>query len=100
MIGAFAPRERAGAARSPLDPRAPDRTRNRSRPDGCRSPNAALLLETARHGGDAMVRKVYGRSAQVRHRAAAVEYRVEQYAAKLGERLAAVRGATLARPYA
>jgi len=47
-----------------------------------------------------MVRKVYGRLAQVRHRAAAVEYRVEQYAAKLGERLAAVRGATLARPLA
>ncbi len=49
------------------------------------------------HGGDAMVRKVYGHLGQVRHRAAAVEYRVEQYATKLGERLAAVRGATLAR---
>ncbi len=45
------------------------------------------------HGGDAMVRKVYGHLGQVRHRAEAVEYRVEQHAAKLGERLRALRGA-------
>ncbi len=36
-----------------------------------------------------MVRRVYGHLGQVRHRAEAVEYRVEQHAAKLGERLAA-----------
>ena len=38
------------------------------------------------HGGEAMVRKVYGHLGQVRHRAEAVEYRVEQHAAKLGGR--------------
>src|SRR5205807_7528856 len=45
------------------------------------------------HGGEAMVRKVYGHLGQVRHRAEAVEYRVEQHAAKLGARLEALRGA-------
>jgi integrase len=44
------------------------------------------------HGGEAMVRKVYGHLGQVRHRAEAVEYRVEQHAAKLGARLEALRG--------
>jgi len=52
------------------------------------------------HGGDAMVRKVYGHLGQVRHRAEAVEYRAEQHAAKLGERLEAVRAASLAQPLA
>jgi integrase len=42
------------------------------------------------HGGEAMVRKVYGHLGQVRHRAEAVEYRVEQHAAKLGARLEAL----------
>ena len=42
------------------------------------------------HGGEAMVRNVYGHLGQTRHRAAAVEYRVEQHAAKLGERLEAL----------
>ena len=41
-------------------------------------------------GGETMVRRVYGHLGQVRHRAEAVEYRVEQHAAKLGERLAAL----------
>ncbi len=36
------------------------------------------------HGGEAMVRKVYGHLGQVRHRAEAVEYRAEQHVAKLG----------------
>jgi integrase len=44
------------------------------------------------HGGEAMVRRVYGHLGQVRHRAEAVEYRVEQHAAKLGARLEALRG--------
>ncbi len=43
------------------------------------------------HGGESMVRRVYGHLGQVRHRANVVEYRVEQHAAKLGERLAALR---------
>jgi len=38
-----------------------------------------------------MVRRVYGHLGQVRHRAEVVEYRVEQYAAKLGGRLEALR---------
>ena len=42
------------------------------------------------HGGDSMVRRVYGHLGELRHRAAVVEYRVEQHAAKLGERLAAL----------
>jgi len=45
------------------------------------------------HGGETMVRKVYQHFGQVRHRAEAVEYRVEQHAAKLGARLEALRGA-------
>jgi hypothetical protein len=45
------------------------------------------------HGGTAMVRKVYGHLGQVRHRAKAVEYRVEQFADKLGERLEAMERA-------
>ena len=36
------------------------------------------------HGGEAMVRKVYGHLGQVRHGAEAVEYRAEQHVAKLG----------------
>src|SRR5216684_7963197 len=42
------------------------------------------------HGGEAMVRRVYGHLGRLRHRAEVVEYRVEQHAAKLG---ALVRGA-------
>jgi len=45
------------------------------------------------HGGDALVRRVYGHLGEVRHRAEVVEYRVEQHAAKLEARLAAVRAA-------
>ncbi len=43
------------------------------------------------HGGEAMVRRVYGHLGQVRQRIEVVEYRVEPYAAILGDRLAAVR---------
>ena len=35
------------------------------------------------HGGEAMVRRVYGHLGQVRHRAEVVEYRVEQHAVAL-----------------
>ncbi len=44
------------------------------------------------HGGEAMVRRVYGHLGPLRHRAEVVEYRVEQHAAKLGARLEALRG--------
>ncbi len=44
------------------------------------------------HGGEAMVRRVYGHLGQVRHRSEAVEYRIEQHAAKLGARLEVLRG--------
>ncbi len=43
------------------------------------------------HGGDALVRRVYGHLGETRHRAEAVEYRVEQHAAKLKDRLTALR---------
>jgi integrase len=43
------------------------------------------------HGGEAMVRRVYGHLGQVRHRAENVEYRVEQHVAKLGTRLERLR---------
>jgi len=44
------------------------------------------------HGGEAMVRRVYGHLGHVRHRSEVVEYRIEQHAAKLGGRLEALRG--------
>jgi hypothetical protein len=49
--------------------------------------------QIAQSGGEAVVRKVYGHLGQVRYRAEAVEYRVEQHATKLGARLEALRGA-------
>jgi len=45
------------------------------------------------HGGEAMVRRVYGHLGQVRHRAEEVEYRIEAFQDKLKGRLAALRGA-------
>ena len=42
------------------------------------------------HGGDSLVKRVYGHLGQVRHRADVVEYRVEQHRAKLEDRLAAL----------
>jgi integrase len=44
------------------------------------------------HGGDSLVRRVYGHLGTVRHRAEVVEYRVEQHRERLGERLAAIDG--------
>jgi len=43
------------------------------------------------HGGESMVRRVYGHLGEVRQRSEVVEYRVELYVAKLGERLAALQ---------
>jgi integrase len=39
------------------------------------------------HGGESMVRKVYGHLGQVRHRSEAVEYRVGHFEEELGDRL-------------
>lgn len=39
------------------------------------------------HGGDALVKRVYGHLGQQRHRAEVVEYRVEQHRMALAERL-------------
>jgi integrase len=47
------------------------------------------------HGGESMVRRVYGHLGQVRQRAEVVEYRIEPYAAKLGDRLARLRSGTI-----
>jgi integrase len=44
------------------------------------------------HGGEAMVRRVYGHLGQVRHRAEVVEYRVEAFAERLGARLETLTG--------
>ena len=45
------------------------------------------------HGGEAMLRRVYGHLGQVRHRAGEVEYRIEAFEDKLRSRLAALRSA-------
>ncbi len=44
------------------------------------------------HGGEAIVRKVHDHLGEVRQRSAVLEYRVEQHAAKLGDRLVALGG--------
>jgi hypothetical protein len=41
------------------------------------------------HGGEAMVRRVYGHLGTVHHRSEVVEYRVEQHAERLRQRLEA-----------
>ncbi len=46
------------------------------------------------HGGFSLVRRVYGHLGQVRHRAEVVEFRVEQHADALGERLMVLRAAS------
>jgi integrase len=46
------------------------------------------------HGGHTMIHRVYGHLGQVRHRSEHVEYRVEQFEEKLGDRLIAVRSPT------
>ncbi len=43
------------------------------------------------HGGDAMVKQVYGHLGDVRQRSAAVEYRVQKHATLLKPRLEALR---------
>ncbi len=45
------------------------------------------------HGGDSMVKRVYGHLGTVRHRAEVLEYRVEQHAKVLGDRLTALQPA-------
>ena len=39
------------------------------------------------HGGDSLVKRIYGHLGDVRHRSEAVEYRIEQHAEALAERL-------------
>lgn len=50
------------------------------------------------HGGDSLVRRIYGHLGDVRHRAEVVEYRVEQHANALGDRLTALRTMEAAEP--
>jgi integrase len=40
------------------------------------------------HGGDSLVRRIYGHLGEIRHRSEGVEYRVDQHVVTLGERLA------------
>lgn len=42
------------------------------------------------HGGDSLVRRIYGHLGEIRHRAAVVEYRVEQHVEALASRIAAL----------
>jgi integrase len=42
------------------------------------------------HGGEALVKRVYGHLGTVRHRSEVVEYRVEQHREALGDRLTAL----------
>ncbi|MBP6670168.1 MAG: site-specific integrase [Gemmatimonadales bacterium] len=55
---------------------------------------APVAVDTVRrelgHGSAEMVERVYGHLGQVRHRAEAVEYRIEQHRERLGERIAAL----------
>jgi hypothetical protein len=48
------------------------------------APRAYTVAREMGHGGESMVRRVYGHLGQVRHRSESVEYRVEQHVAKLG----------------
>lgn len=43
------------------------------------------------HGGDSLVRRVYGHLGEVRHRSEVVEYRVEAFADRLAERIRKLR---------
>ncbi len=61
--------------------------------DGGALVSAFTVARELGYGGEAMVRRVYGRLGQVRHRTDVVEYRVEQHVAKLEARLTALRGA-------
>lgn len=47
------------------------------------------------HGGETMIRRVYGHLGATRHRARVVEYRVEQHEQKLKDRLNALRSGTV-----
>ena len=42
------------------------------------------------HGGEAMVRRVYGHLGEVRHRSKSVQYRIEHWKKKLGNRFEAL----------
>lgn len=45
------------------------------------------------HGGGALVKRVYGHTGEIRHRAELVEHRVEQHIAELTTRMHSVRSA-------
>ena len=61
--------------------------------DGGAPVSAYTVGKEMGHGGDALVRRVYGHLGHVRHRAKVVEYRVTQHRKVLGKRLTAVRRA-------
>lgn len=58
---------------------------------GRRAPSPYTVGKELGHGSDALVWRVYGHLGETRRRAEAVEYRVEQHAARLKDRLAALR---------
>jgi integrase len=44
------------------------------------------------HGGDALVRRIYGHLGDIRHRSEVVEYRIDQHEERLRDRLAKLEG--------
>ena len=51
------------------------------------------------HGGDSLVKRVYGHLGEVRHRSEVVEYRIRDHVARLGERLTRLNVPGLPRLY-
>jgi integrase len=58
--------------------------------DGGHPVSVFTVAKELGHGGDSLVKRVYGHLGRVRHRAEVVEYRVEQHAVVLGDRLRAL----------
>ena len=56
--------------------------------DGGAPVSAFMVGRELGHGGDSLVRRIYGHLGEVRHRAEAVEYRMEQHTEWLKDRLA------------
>jgi len=63
--------------------------------DGGASVSAFTVARELGHSSTAMVEKVYSHLGTMRHRSEVMEYRVEQHAATLGDRLTALAGGDL-----
>lgn len=63
--------------------------------DGGASVSTFTVARELGHSSTAMVEKVYSHLGTMRYRSEVVEYRVEQHAATLGDRLTALAGGDL-----